>query len=63
MNVSGKSISQQLRDMKLDERIDFPPAAMRSIRALASGIGFECDRKFTTHINHEKRVIEVTRIK
>lgn len=52
-----------LTDLEVGEKIVFPIAKTKSVRAQASDLGLILDRRYQTETDREKRTIVVTRLK
>ena len=61
----SKSIRQKLMELELNETTSFPPEKIRSVRTVASELGFITDRKFRVNAVRKEsgNVLEVTRIR
>ncbi len=57
------SIHPRLKEMQIGETINFPIRRFGSVKNSCSCIGLQYGRKFTTHLDRKKEIIEVTRIK
>lgn len=51
------------RQMKVGETREWPLCQVASIRSNTSMFSLMTDRKYKSHVNREKGVIEVTRVK
>ncbi len=56
-------IQPTLKTMEVGEKVDFSLTQLNGVRASAVTIGTMHDKKFSTHVNRERRVLEVTRLK
>lgn len=59
--IKTKSARQELKDMEVNEIIEFPIQRMCSVRSACSAYGLEWGRRFSTAVDREKSVIAVTR--
>ncbi len=57
------TIREELEPMAVGETKEFPAERNDYVRYLASVLGFKWDKVFTTAMNRERRVLEVTRTK
>lgn len=62
-NMEKKPILPTYRKMKVGETQAWPMCQLASIRSNTSMFGLMSDKKFKSHVNREKGVIEVTRVK
>lgn len=63
MTEKKAPIWPRLRDMAVEENIDFPIQRMNSVKNACSSYGIIYNRQFRTKIDKERQIILVTRIK
>ncbi len=56
-----KKIRPTLTGMEVGEEVSFPVEQMKSVRAQASELGVILDRRFSTRLNRQDRLLIVTR--
>ena len=57
-----QTLTSEFEQMKVGDKKDYPASRYTSIRSLASTISFMLDRKYSTSIDREKRIVTVTRV-
>ena len=57
-----KSIVQSLTDLDIGGIVRFPIVKMTSVRSLASQVGMQLDRKYTTATDRDTKTINVVRV-
>lgn len=56
------SLRQTLKEMEVGESAEFPISKVSTMRAIASTMGLELERKYSSRCDKERRIITVTRI-
>lgn len=57
-----KTITSELKPMQIGEIKEFPAELVTTLQSMASMLGFKWNRKYSTSIDRERRVIVVTRV-
>ena len=58
-----QTIQPTLRTMEVGEKVHFDIKKLLNVKSSMSNIGLVTDKKFRSHVNRDKGVIEVTRVK
>lgn len=58
-----QTFTSELERMKVGETKDYPASRYTSVRSMASTLSFMLDRKYSTSIDRERRIVTLTRIK
>lgn len=58
-----QTLTSEFEQMKVGERKDYPAFRYPSVRSMVCMVGFTLDRKYSTCIDRERRVVTVTRIR
>lgn len=61
--MEKKTITGELKPMKIGESKEFPASKCMTVHSMASILGFKWDRIYKTKTIRERRVVVVTRIK
>lgn len=57
-----KTITSELKPMQVGEIKEFPAELVTTLQSMASMLGFKWNRRYSTSIDRERRVIVVTRM-
>lgn len=58
-----QTFTSELEQMKVGERKEYPAIRCTSVRSMASTLSFRFNRKYTTEIDKERRIVAVKRVK
>lgn len=58
-----QTFTSELEKMKVGEKKDYPASRCTSVRSMASTMSFMLNRKYSTCIDRERRIVTVTRVK
>lgn len=59
--VINGPVAPQIKALEVGESVHFPVAKLATVKPCASNLGLSMDRRFTTAIDREQKVITVTR--
>lgn len=62
-NQKKKSLLSQVRELNVGEKVVVPISRASYLRALCVTFGPQWDKKFTTNLNREAKIITATRLK
>ena len=57
-----QTFTSELEQMKVGDKKEYPASKYTSMRSLASTLSFMLNRKYSTSIDREKRIVTVTRV-
>lgn len=57
-----QTFTSELAKMKVGECKEYPATRVTSVRSLACTLSFKLNRKYSTAIDKERRIISVTRV-
>lgn len=57
-----QTFTSELEQMKVGERKEYPAIRCTSVRSMASTLSFMLNRKYSTCIDKERRIVTVTRV-
>ena len=57
-----QTFTSELEQMKVGEAKEYPAARCTSVRSMASTMSFMLNRKYSTCIDKERRIVTVTRV-
>ncbi len=57
-----KTITSELEIMQVNEKKEFPAELVMTLQSMASMLGFKWNRRYSTSIDRERRVVTVTRV-
>lgn len=64
MNAKNvKSLIQTIRDLNIGKKVSFPIERFNSVRSSCCTIAYTSQKKYSTSIDRENKIIVVTRIK
>lgn len=58
-----KPMLQQLRELDIDQELEFPIERASSVKSCCSAFGLEWNKKFKTEVKRKERVLKVKRIR
>lgn len=58
-----QTFTSEFTQMKVGEKKDYPALRYPSVRSMACMVGFMLDRKYSTCIDRERRIVTVTRVR
>lgn len=61
-NDAEKPMLAVLRDLEVEESHSYPLERMSSLKTMCTNFGAQWNKKFSTKIDREKRIITVTRM-
>lgn len=57
-----KTITSELEIMQVNDQKEFPAELVMTVQSMASMLGFKWNRRYSTSIDRERRVVTVTRV-
>ena len=57
-----QTFTTEFEQMKVGDKKEYPASKYTSMRSLASTLSFMLNRKYSTSIDREKRIVTVTRV-
>ncbi len=57
-----QTFTSEFEQMKVGDKKEYPASKYTSMRSLASTLSFMLNRKYSTSIDREKRIVTVTRV-